>query len=425
MCQKPQFVDGQVRTCNKCHECRLHNSNEWYVRLYHEMVTHASHEHAFVTLTYDNVNLPEDGNGVKQDLVDFVKRLRDRLNYPEDLKYFGASEYGKENGRIHYHLILLNLSREICDFSVPKIRKNFRKLVRDTWNMGRTESSRLHDRRIRYVVDYISSSDKLMSEKFGHAKEFRIMSNFIGFDWIDNPDNQKFVQENNFVIINGYKYSVPSYYKRKLRERMDVYEEEEAKIDSRIVFLSFLHNHNYFAESVDFDEYKRLILERKDLELFCRDKELETAIKKAKRRRHYYFYKVYDPELVKSDSEALSVSMMKACEFLDRGKYLKKFYAVNAELLDLICMYDRHKSRYREIWLSEHGDPTQEFAVLDRKIEAINEIINKGIEKYVDDMRSSAPQRLRNFEQKQLLKLSRSKANPEINYYYRYVNYEI
>lgn len=389
------------------------------------MITHASHEHAFITLTYDNANLPSDGNGVKQDLVDFIKRLRDRLNYPEDLKYFATSEYGSENGRVHYHLILLNLPREVCDFSVPKIRQNFRDLVRKTWNRGRTESSRLHDRCIRYVVDYISKDDKLISEKFGHTKEFRVMSKFIGFDWIDNLDNQKFVQENNFVIINGYKYSVPGYYKRKLRERMSIREEEEDKIDSRIMFLTYLHNHNYFYLDVDFDYYKDLILRRKSLEMFCRDKEIETAIKKANRRRQYYYSKVYDAESIDADSQKLQSVYMKVCEFLDKGKYLPKFYQAESDLLNLINMYDRHKSKYREMWLAEHGDPTQEFAILDREIETIDRIINKGVDKYVEDMKVSAPQRLRNFKQKQLLKLSRSKANPKINYYYRYVNYEI
>lgn len=388
------------------------------------MQTHSSQSHAFVTLTYDDEHLPKDGNGVESDVVNFIKRLRDRLDYPEGLKYFYTSEYGSKNGRVHYHLILLNLPRDVVDFVSPSSRKKFRSLITDTWSKGRTESSQLLDRRIRYVVDYVSKDDKLLSEKFGHTKEFRGMSKFIGFDWIDNPDNQKFVETNNCVRINGYKYSVPSYYKRKLRDRKSIVEQEIAKIDSRIEFLDYLRNQHYFYSDIDFDVYKQLLIERNSLDWFCRDKEFEIQIRKAKRRRQYYFRKVFSP-MDCAGSSIDRVIYMRALELLASSSDLVKLYDSEASLSDLEHAYEKHKNRYRCIWLSEHGDPTYRFNSIDSRLEVIESNIEDAIIAYVKDVRASAPQRLKNFKAKQLLKLSRSMKNPEIQHYWSYVNYEI
>lgn len=387
------------------------------------MQTHSSLSHAFVTLTYDDEHLPEDGNGVESDVVNFIKRLRDRLDYPEGLKYFYTSEYGSKNGRVHYHLILLNLPRDVVDFVDSSSRKKFRSLITDTWSQGRTESSQLLDRRIRYVVDYVSKDDKLLSEKFGHTKEFRCMSKFIGFDWIDNPDNQKFVETNNCVRINGFKYSVPSYYKRKLRERKSIVEQEISKIDSRIEFLYYLHNQHYFSFDVDLFDYKQLLIERNSLDWFCRDKEFETQIKKAKRRRQYYFRKIYSPIDYAGGSLGQILSM-KAFELLADPKDLSRLDEVSSSLFDLEHAYEKHKFKYRRIWLSEHGDPHDRFEALDRKIYVIESHIEDAVIAYVKDVRASAPQRLKNFKAKRLLKLSKSMQNSEIRHYWSYINYE-
>ena len=63
---------------------------------------------SFVTLTYNNDNLPYNENAIlptlrKKDLQMFFKRLRSRI---DKIKYFACGEYGDVTQRPHYHMIL-------------------------------------------------------------------------------------------------------------------------------------------------------------------------------------------------------------------------------------------------------------------------------------------------------------------------------
>ncbi|WNK13557.1 MAG: replication initiator protein [Microvirus sp.] len=75
----------------------------------------------FVTLTYDDKYLPNPPHLSKEDWQKFIKRLRwaaqtlDGRILTEgagNVRYFGCGEYGEQNDRPHYHLLLFN-----CDFA--------------------------------------------------------------------------------------------------------------------------------------------------------------------------------------------------------------------------------------------------------------------------------------------------------------------
>ena len=61
----------------------------------------------FVTLTYNDENLPKDNTLVKEDLQKFWKDLRYRI-FPEKIRYFASGEYGDETQRPHYHAVIFN-----------------------------------------------------------------------------------------------------------------------------------------------------------------------------------------------------------------------------------------------------------------------------------------------------------------------------
>ncbi len=70
-------------------------------------------DNCFITLTYDNENLPQNKSLDKREWQTFMKRLRKELQ-PQKIRFFACGEYGKNQdittldtiGRPHYHAII-------------------------------------------------------------------------------------------------------------------------------------------------------------------------------------------------------------------------------------------------------------------------------------------------------------------------------
>lgn len=101
-CANPlvMYVNGDPHSfgCGHCLACKIQRSREWSFRLSVE----ASYwkDASFLTLTYNDENLPPDGSLVKADLQKFFKRLRKDLANP--IKYYACGEYGDRFKRPHY-----------------------------------------------------------------------------------------------------------------------------------------------------------------------------------------------------------------------------------------------------------------------------------------------------------------------------------
>lgn len=90
--------------CGQCMACRITRRQEWTLRLMLEM---GEHEYSyFVTLTYNDENLPENGSLKKKDLQKFLKRLRFK-HKSKTIRYFACGEYGDKKKRPHYHVIVM------------------------------------------------------------------------------------------------------------------------------------------------------------------------------------------------------------------------------------------------------------------------------------------------------------------------------
>ena len=90
--------------CGKCIPCLINRKRKWIIRCCHEM--EVSSNTWFVTLTYDEENLPSDRKLRPDHFTNFVKSLRYYLGSNRRCRYFGCGEYGSETHRPHYHLIL-------------------------------------------------------------------------------------------------------------------------------------------------------------------------------------------------------------------------------------------------------------------------------------------------------------------------------
>jgi len=99
--------DCLLLPCRQCIGCRLERSRQWATRLMHETAFHK--RSIFLTLTYDPKKYL-DRSLIPVHLQTFFKDLRARHHYygKAKSKYFACGEYGDQNQRAHYHVMLFS-----------------------------------------------------------------------------------------------------------------------------------------------------------------------------------------------------------------------------------------------------------------------------------------------------------------------------
>lgn len=236
---KKDAIDDKeiIVSCGQCIGCRLEYSRKWAVRCVHEASLYK--ENSFITLTYNNENLPEDGSLVKDKYNEdgklvqsghfqlFMKRLRAR--YPNiKIRYFMCGEYGEKNMRPHYHACLFNFDFE--DKELWQIRNGislFRSsILEDLWPMGFSTIGEVTFESAAYVARYVLKKvtgehadahylnfDRETGELYGILEpEFTTMSRRpgIGKKWLEKY--YKDVYPKDTFHINGKAMKPPRYY---------------------------------------------------------------------------------------------------------------------------------------------------------------------------------------------------------------------
>jgi len=168
----------------------------WTIRMLHEK--ESWDKACFVTLTYDQENLP--GRGLKKsDLQKFFKRLRKKI---PDIKYFACGEYGEQTERPHYHAIIFGLAKHEADF-----------MLRQVWGKGNVENGHAEEDSIRYVAGYIDkkwmAGDQKHTEYMGKPPPFQTQSQGIGKEW--------WLKHYHEFLDDGLKFrgrpqAIPRYY---------------------------------------------------------------------------------------------------------------------------------------------------------------------------------------------------------------------
>lgn len=219
------FVDQPLTiACGQCIGCRLEKSRQWAVRCVHEAQTHQ--DNCFITLTYDNDNLPSDHSLNLKDYQKFMKRLRKK--YGNNIRFFHCGEYGDKYSRPHYHACIFGF--DFKDKYLHKIH-NEQKYYRSPsleklWPFGFSIIGNLTFESAAYVSRYVTKKltgkDKenynrvnvIDGEIFKVAPEYATMSRRpgIGKEWYDKYKND--VYPHDYVIINGKKIKPPKYYDR-------------------------------------------------------------------------------------------------------------------------------------------------------------------------------------------------------------------
>lgn len=255
MCQFPKLIHTAVPSsevgfqpraiwlkvpCGKCLECKQQRSKEWAFRLEQEM---KDWQHcAFITLTYDDDNLPvynsklgfvvrgRHNKGMstlyKRDLTLFLKRLRYKEYGIFKFKYFAIGEYGF-NGtcRPHYHILLF--------YNGPRPEKLYTTIAK-VWDSGRISCTSATFGRLSYCSKYCSNGAVGCRHRF--QTPYMVCSNRapIGYNWLSSDlamacfirgekvINRSYVKKDGTRVT--YKMRIPRFYLRKMQMNM-IYEE--------------------------------------------------------------------------------------------------------------------------------------------------------------------------------------------------------
>lgn len=241
---KPRLVP-----CGKCFECLQNRRAQWSFRLNEEFKKASSA--AFVTLTYNDENLPKDsGNLVlkKKHIQDYFKRVRSASEHT--IKYYAVGEYGEKNYRPHYHAIVFNADRLLLHQKWCNA---------DGTPIGIVYIGDVTPASIHYVTGYIMKKHGDVDYKHGYVSKnyegkktemywaqksvdypswyvppFSIMSKGLGLAYVNNAQLYHLSNETFKTQEGG---NIPRYIKDKIFEG---YEEVREKVTEkeRIEFMA-------------------------------------------------------------------------------------------------------------------------------------------------------------------------------------------
>lgn len=221
--------------CGQCIGCRLERSRQWAVRCIHEASLYE--RNCFITLTYNDQNMPDNESLNKRDFPLFMKRLRKK--YGNGIRFFQCGEYGakckscghnmydcqrigcrnfKEGlGRPHHHAIIFNHDFEdrILFKSKPS-RLYLSAELMSLWRYGFSTIGDVTFESSAYVARYITKkiNGDMATDHYGDKEpEYITMSRRpgIAYDWFKQFKDD--VYPNDYLVIrNGVKCRPPAYY---------------------------------------------------------------------------------------------------------------------------------------------------------------------------------------------------------------------
>lgn len=237
----------QAIPCGHCVACRLKYSAEWATRIMCEC--QKSEHNYFVTLTYDEINLPiaesanyndtefqNDGTWrgtlYPKDVEVFINSLRKKLerNNHNGLKYFYCGEYCPTSERPHYHMILMNCPLDIKQFYSFKVDNKTQKLhwkskeLEKLWNKGFIDIGEVEWSSAAYVARYCmkkltNETDKTIYYSQGKLPEFVRMSRRpgIGAEYFNR--NVKEIYKTDNILMKNFHGNTATYKPPKAWDR--------------------------------------------------------------------------------------------------------------------------------------------------------------------------------------------------------------
>lgn len=226
------LIEGSTFTvpCQKCQGCRVDRSRDWAVRCTHEAKMHQ--DNCFLTLTYNDDQLPVDYSVDPLVLKNFIKRLREHAD-PIKIRFFAAGEYGDKNFRPHYHLLIFNydFSDKIIHSKKNNITLYTSKQLTSLWPYGFSTTGSANYQTAAYcarytlkkiggdeAADYYTRQHPLTGIFHTVLPEFSRQSRMPGLGASFFHKYKSDIFPSDFLIVDRKKHPVPKYYFKLLAE---------------------------------------------------------------------------------------------------------------------------------------------------------------------------------------------------------------
>jgi len=213
--------------CGQCIGCRLDRSRQWALRCVHEASLYENN--CFLTLTFDDENLPSPPSLDVRIFQLFMKRLRKK--YGSKIRFFHCGEYGETFGRPHYHAIIFN--HDFADkvpFKISAGQPLFTSpSLSDLWPMGFASIGSVSFESAAYVAryclkkvtgdfadEYYERVDPRTGEVYQAKPEYTTMSRRPGIaaGWFDKFQTDVYPAD-AVVMRGGIKMLPPKFYDRR------------------------------------------------------------------------------------------------------------------------------------------------------------------------------------------------------------------
>lgn len=225
--------------CGQCIGCRLERSRQWAIRCIHEAQMHKYN--CFITLTYNDNNLPPNGSLNHRDFQLFFKRLRKSAwqqqqqirGHPvekQKIRYYMAGEYGENFGRPHFHACLFGLDfqdKKYITKSPTGCKLYTSKTLEKLWPAGYSTIGQLNFETAAYTARYVMKkitgkqqkkhyeiTDQNTGEITLRKPEYNNMSRRPGIanDWLQKYYTD--VYPHGKIVARGHKQNPPRYYNK-------------------------------------------------------------------------------------------------------------------------------------------------------------------------------------------------------------------
>lgn len=222
---------GRYVPCGHCVECLRTRQNNWFVRFWcedkYQKTLSPENLTLFLTLTYDENNLPQSRSVAFNDFRAFIKKFRRKVS--SDVRYYAVTEHGTQNGRLHFHCLLFGVPRSrlypadlLSKVANPPLSNEIAKY----WKKGFNCTKVAGGKDFRYVSKYITKDIDVCArdDDFDNiqccSKRPSIGS---GFFTQQHSAYYNMNIDDLQLSVNYYKYSLPRYIREKVLSDVNLF----------------------------------------------------------------------------------------------------------------------------------------------------------------------------------------------------------